>query len=79
MPDKEEILSAFKECLCYGHMNCSECYQEGPGLGMVCRNNVCFAVAKILQEQQDEIDQLKAQLAEKKCLLAMGIQSAIVR
>lgn len=66
MPNKEQVLGAFKECLCYDHRNCSECYQQGPGLGMVCRNNVCIAVAEILQEQQKKIDRLELENGEYK-------------
>ncbi len=52
MPDREKIVKTFEECLCKGHDFCSKCYQEGPGLGFVCRNNVCLEVLNLLKEQE---------------------------
>ena len=60
MADREKVIPAFVECLCKSHKYCSECYQQGPGLGFVCRNNVCLEVLEILKEQQKEIEILKA-------------------
>jgi len=66
MAEREQILKAFEQCLCGSHNICSECYQQGPGLGFVCRNNVCMEVFGILKEQQKEIEHLKAQCGEVK-------------
>lgn len=60
MTDREKVIPAFVECLCKSHGYCAECYQQGPGFGFVCRNNVCLEVLEILKEQQREIEILKA-------------------
>ena len=52
MADREKVIKAFEECLCKGHDFCSKCYQEGPGIGLVCKNNVCFEVLSLLKEQE---------------------------
>ena len=62
MPDREKIVKAFEECLCKGHDFCSKCYQKGPGLGFVCKNNICLEVLSLLKEQEKEIKSLNAAL-----------------
>lgn len=50
MATNEQIMEAFEECLCKSHKYCDKCYQQGPGLGFVCRNNVCLDVYYILKD-----------------------------
>lgn len=52
MPDREKVIKAFEECLCKGHDFCSKCYQEGPGFGIVCKNNICLEVLDMLKGQE---------------------------
>ena len=52
MATNEQIMEAFEECLCKSHKYCDKCYQQGPGLGFVCRNNVCLDVYYILKDLQ---------------------------
>ena len=50
--DREKVIKAYEECLCNNnHDFCSECYQDGPGFGIVCRNNVCRDALVLLKEQ----------------------------
>ena len=63
MNDEKEVLKAFEECLCKSHRYCSECYQQGPGFGFVCRNNVCIEVFSIIQRQREQINELEHNLA----------------
>ena len=52
MATTKRIMEAFEECLCKSHKYCDKCYQQGPGLGFVCRNNVCLDVYYILKKLQ---------------------------
>ena len=47
--DREKVIKAFEECICKGHKYCAECYQEGPGFGIICRNSVCFDALALLR------------------------------
>lgn len=51
MVDREKVIKAFEECICKSHKYCTECYQEGPGFRMICRNTVCFDVLAMLKKQ----------------------------
>lgn len=53
MADKNHVIRVFEECLCNSHSICSECYQQGPGFGFVCRNNVCIEVLSMIKEQEE--------------------------
>ena len=58
MMDKEKILEAFEECLCKSHNYCAKCYQQGPAIGMVCKNNVCIAILEMLRKKEENNDDI---------------------
>lgn len=63
--DRGKIIKAYEECLCNNnHDFCSECYQDGPGFGIVCRNNVCRDALALLKEQETMMQCIK----EKCCI-----------
>ena len=61
MPDREKVIKAFEECICKSHKYCTECYQGYHGLGMICRNSVCFDALALLKEQETK------QVIRKQC------------
>lgn len=52
--DRGEVIKALECCTDHDHRaDCYGCYQEGPGFGIVCRENLMRDALELLKDQED--------------------------
>lgn len=51
MPDRENIISIYENCILNDKQCCANCYTGGPGLGIACRTKILSDVLSMLKEQ----------------------------
>ena len=52
MPDREKVIKAIEACMYQNHPACcNECYLDGPGFGIVCREKLMRDALILLLEQ----------------------------
>lgn len=53
MPDRKQVIKAIEACMDQNHpAYCNECYLDGPGFGIVCREKLMRDALALLREQE---------------------------
>lgn len=53
MPDRDEVIKAIEACMNQNHpAYCNECYLDGPGFGIACREKLMRDTLALLREQE---------------------------
>ena len=53
MADRENVIKAIEACMDHDHpAYCNECYLDGPGFGIVCREMLMRDALNLLREQE---------------------------
>lgn len=55
MPDRGKIIKGLECCANGGQDLCKECYQEGPGFGIACRQDLMRDAAQLLKAQEPRL------------------------
>lgn len=69
MSDREKVINALQCCLDDRQADCAACYQQGPGFGIVCRENLMRDALELLKEDERELNSLGKSLCDATKLL----------